>query len=455
VARHAAEAYGLRFLRWQVDTLNHALAWDRAGDLVHRLYLASTGRQNGKTVLCRGLIGWGMEAQPNPLDWRTIIGVAYDRKQATHLYHAVAGDLHSRPGLSVTSYQGIRSDDGRYYDVASRQARDNLRGVSIDLALFDEVGLQRTTALWAALLPTIATRPHPFILGISSAGDGSSILLREWFERGVAITEGRAAADGFGMSWYAPDPMAEASDPAAWRAGNPAMAEGLLTEAAIRVELASTLPSDFRRERLNLWADAATDWMPPALWRSLARVDATVDTERRVVLAVDVVPSWDRASVVVAGYLDGLDIPHVAMAGEADAMRLGQDRVAPSQLLDLVREAADVWNPAAIVYDRQASAAAHLEGAGAAGWPVIGLDQRQLASASMALEAHALGGELSHSGDDVMAMHLRASARQPKGDGWRLSRRQSAGHIDSIVAAAMALYALTRPEDIEPVPSVW
>jgi len=454
-AAHARKAYGLQLLLWQQDVLNHALACDPSGALAHRLVVASTGRQNGKTALCRALIGWGMEARPMPLSWATIMGVAYDRKQATRLYHDVAADLANRPGMAVTAYQGIRSADGRYYDVASRQARDNLRGVSIDLAVFDEVGLQRTTALWAALLPTIVTRPMPLILGISSAGDPHSVLLREWFDRGVAVTEGRGEAAGFGMSWYAPDANAQADDPASWVAGNPAMAEGLLSEAAVRLELASTLPSDFRRERLNLWADASTDWLPPALWRSLARADAHIDTNRPVVLAVDVVPSWERCTVVVAGYLVGLDIPHVAIAGEVDALRDGHDRLAPSDLLTVARVAVERWKPSMVVYDRAAGAASHLEGAGAAGWPVVPLDQRKLAAASMAFEAHALGGELSHSGDDVLGMHLRASARSPLGDSWRLSRRQSAGHIDSIVAAAMALYALTRPDEVQPIPSVW
>lgn len=455
VARHASKAYGLDLLLWQRDVINQALACDPSGAIVHRLYTASSGRQNGKTALCRALIGWAMEALPMPLSWSTVMGVAYDRKQATRLYHSVAGDLAGRPGMAVTAYQGIRSADGRLYDVASRQARDNLRGVSIDLAVFDEVGLQRTTALWAALLPTIVTRPMPLILGISSAGDANSVLLREWFDRGQAVSEGRVPGDGFGMTWYAPDINASADDPDAWLAANPAMAEGLLGEQAIRLELASTLPSDFRRERLNLWADASTDWLPPALWRSLARPDARYDLERPIVLAVDVVPSWERCTIVVAGYLQGLDIPHVAIAGEVDAIREGRDRLAPSDLLAVARTAVERWSPAMVVYDRAAGAAAHLEGAGAAGWPVIPLDARKIAAASMAFEAHALGGELSHAGDDVMAMHLRASARSPLGDSWRLSRRQSAGHIDSIVAAAMALYALTRPEEVQPLPSIW
>jgi hypothetical protein len=439
-----------------VDALSHALACDADGALVARLALIAAGRQNGKTSLCRALIGWAMEADPHPLDWRTVYGIAFDRKQATHLYHSVAADLDGRPGMHVTAYAGIRSQSGRLYDVASRQARDNLRGVSIDLGVFDEVGLQRTTALWAALLPTIVTCPRPLILGITSAGDASSVLLNEWLDRGRGIIEGRAPADGFAMTWYAPDENASADDPDAWRAANPAMAEGLITEDAIRVELASTSSSDFRRERLNLPADSATDWMSAALWRSLARPDARIDTARRVVLSVDVVPSWQRCTVTVAGYVEGLDVAHVAIAGEVDALREGRERVAPSELLATLRDAIEAWNPDLVVYDGRAGAASHLESVSAAvDWKLQALDQRQIAGASMALDALAHGGELSHSGDDVLAMSLRASARSPMGDGWRLSRRRSSGHIDAIVAAALALYGLTRPGEVEQRPVVW
>ena len=67
-------------------------------------------------------------------------------------------------------YQGIRGPAGTYYDVASREARNNLRGLSVDLAVFDEVATHHTTDVFDALLPTMATRSHALLVGMSTAG---------------------------------------------------------------------------------------------------------------------------------------------------------------------------------------------------------------------------------------------------------------------------------------------
>ena len=87
-----------------------------------------------------------------------MIGLAYDRRQAARIYHDVLVDVEGL-GAYVTMYNGIRGPAGTYYDVASREARNNLRGLSVDLAVFDEVATHATTDVFDALLPTMATRP--------------------------------------------------------------------------------------------------------------------------------------------------------------------------------------------------------------------------------------------------------------------------------------------------------
>ena len=171
VAELAAALLGIRLDRWQRRALNRALAVDADGRLVHRMYLVSTGRQNGKTALVRALIAWALTAFEGP-PWSSIAGVAFDRRQAMIPYRAVLADLAplqrrvgtlGRGGLALTRYLGIRSAmHGRHreYHVFSREARDALRGESIDLAIFDEVRTQRNYETWAALEPTTTARPH-------------------------------------------------------------------------------------------------------------------------------------------------------------------------------------------------------------------------------------------------------------------------------------------------------
>ena len=102
------------------------------------------------------------------------------------------------------------------------------------------------------------------------------------------------------MTWYAADDADAPDDPRAWaqelagatpRAGS--------STATIRDELRALTPSTFRRERLNLWADAADEWLPPGVWaRQGGPAPATI--AGRVVLGVESEPGWRRATIAVA-----------------------------------------------------------------------------------------------------------------------------------------------------------
>ena len=112
VADWATAELGVDLDRWQRRALNRALATDSTGKLVHRMYLVSTGRQNGKTVIVRGLIGWALTAAWTPA-WSRILGLAHDRAQARIPYEAVREDLQPikrrfpRAGLALTRYLGL------------------------------------------------------------------------------------------------------------------------------------------------------------------------------------------------------------------------------------------------------------------------------------------------------------------------------------------------------------
>jgi hypothetical protein len=140
VAAFAERELRITLDRWQQRALNRALAVNANGKLVHRIYLISTARQNGKTALVRALIGWALTAAEGPQSWQSIIGLASDRKQAQIPYRAVLADLAplyrrvggiSSGGLALTRYLGIRSalhGRTREYHTFSREARDALRG---------------------------------------------------------------------------------------------------------------------------------------------------------------------------------------------------------------------------------------------------------------------------------------------------------------------------------------
>lgn len=460
----AARELGIRLDRWQRRALNRALAVDGAGRLVHRIYLVSTGRQQGKTVTVRSLIGWALTAAELP-DWRRVLGLAHDRKQARIPYEAVLADLapirrrYPRGGLALTRYLGIRSDlYGRHreYDVGSKESRNAIRGTSNDLLPFDEVRTQTNYDTWAAAEPTTRARPEPLIFGMSTAGDDRSVLLRDWFDRGLRIIDGAEPFAGFGMSWYAAGDDQAPDDPAAIRAANPAIAEGRIPLRAAAESIYTLSPAAYRSETLNLWSEGADEWLPAGLWR--ARIGAPPTDAQRVIFGVEAVPTWRRATVSVAVITDaGV---WIGVAGELDASTTSSATIAPRSLIRLVDRLARTWKPAGVAYSAAAAAAPHLEawtkGAGirVAAMP---LGARQIRAASALFRAEIVGGRLSHQDDPLLAQQVRiARPSAPiEGGDWYFSIRESLGEIDGLRAAAWATWAGIAPDEPVVTPQVF
>lgn len=457
VVAYARDELRIDLDRWQVRALMRALAVDAGGVLVHREYLVSAGRQSGKTAIVRALIGTALTSDGLPASWELLFGIAYNRAQARIPYAAVLADLaelatrvgtERRGGLALTRYLGIRSamhGRRREYHIASREARDALRGYSIDLAVFDEVRTQRDEETYAALKPTVAARPEPLIFEISSAGDERSILLRSLFDRGRRIIDGAEPAEGFGMTWYAADDGDAPDDPRAWAKSSPAYAEGRLSAATIRDELRALTPSTFRRERLNLWADAADEWLPPGVWaRQSAPTPATLG---RVALGVESEPGWSRATIGVAIVND--DAPtFVGIAAELVAP--SGSTVAPADLLDELESARARYAPALVAWSRASAVAKHLDA-----WAIdadvatLPLTPGDLRSASELYRSELVGHRLTHADDPVL--NVQARRARPSGDlaagAWYFSVRESAGAIDALRATVWANYAALAPTE--------
>jgi len=457
---------GLRFDRWQRRAVNRALAYYLdTGELVHRIYLISIARQGGKTAIVRAILGWALTARATA-PWSTLLGLANDRKQARIPYEAVLADLApmarrlgppARGGLALTRYLGIRSGmygRTRSYDVASRDARDAIRGTSNDLAVFDEVRTQRDRLTWDALEPTITARPQPLILLTSTAGDDRSILLRELWERGLRVIDGVESAAGFGMTWYAAADGLAPDDPRGWRQANPALAEGRLPIAAIRNSYHALAPAGFRSERLNLWSEGGDEWLPPGAW--VRQIGPQPAEGVRTVLGVEAVPSWRRATVTVVLLTDAG--AWAGVAGELDASRTSSASIPPADLTRLVSRLIAQWRPDYVAYSAAAAAGPYAEAAaGEARVPVVALGPRQIRAGSAMLRAELVGGRLTHSDDPMLAMQIRAARPSGaiEGGDWYLSIRESTGEIDAVRAVAWALFAAIAPPDVPTLPQVF
>jgi len=476
VAEYSRSELGIQLDRWQRRALNRALAIEvrpaslsfprkptarGVPHLAHRIYLVSAGRQNGKTVIVRSLIGWALTAAAMP-DWSLILGLAHDRTQARVPYTAVLADLapvkqrFPMAGLALTRYLGIRSDMyGRHreYHTASREARDAIRTFSVDLGVFDEVRTQRTYETWAALEPTTRARPDPLIFPISTAGDERSILLRDMWERGIRIIDGAEPADGFGMTWYAAPDELDPADPRAIRHANPAVSEGRIPIAPIAASIRSLTPTAYRQETLNLWSEGGDEWLPPGTWAGTEGPQPASGI--RIVFGVETVPTWRRASITVGIATDAG--AWVGVAGELDSSRTSRSSIAPGELVAMLEQLAPVWRPSIVAYSAAAAAAPHvLAWAEAAGIPVMAMNGRQIRAASELFRSELVGRRLAHGPDPLLAQQARVARPSAAIDGeWYFSIRDSVGEVDALRAAAWASWAAIGPEEPPEVPQVF
>ena len=257
------------------------------------------------------------------------------------------------------------------------------------------------------------------------------------------------------MTWYAADDDDDPNDPAAWMKANPSLAEGRLSIEAIRSGVAAaTGPSMVRTKRLNLFSDAQDEWLPPGLWAARtgpqpANLDGT-----RIVLGVDAVPSWRRATVSVGIMHDSGT--WAGIAGELDVATGGT--VEPADVQRMVERLCQKWNPAMVACSASHPIAPYVQSAGlATSTPVVAMSPRQIRAASQLLRAELIGQRLSHSADLLLQQQVRhARPSAPiEGDDWYISVRESLGEVDAIRSLAWAAWVAIAPPDDTDVAQVF
>ena len=264
---------GITFGRWQAHAIDNALRHDRDGNLLARIALLSTGRQNGKSVIVRGLFGWLLDegrCLPAFSQWTTLLAAAHDAKQARIIYKGVYSDLRSIDRLKdtarLTEHFGI-TVQGLTLDTVTGQPGSS-RGLSAGAIAWDELLTQRDWEMWEALSPTQSAQRSPIMILTSTAGMADSVILRAFYDRLLRLAAGDEKPDPtfYGAWWHSEDPDA-GLDWAQIRQPNPALGDGRLMIPAIASEYA-ILPNDsWRRERLNHFVDVkAQGAFNPGVW---------------------------------------------------------------------------------------------------------------------------------------------------------------------------------------------
>lgn len=433
---------GLKLDEWQEWLLRHMLerypdGHPHAGQLRYRQVVVSMGRQNGKSLLAAILGVYGMLMHQR--SGASVISLASSIDQARIIYNRVLFVIQSNVFLSkrfkkASESRGIVTADGTgRYDV--KPAKEGaLQGIPISMALADELHLFKR-GMWSAAVLGTAQRQDGIVIGITTAGDQNSETLLELYKTGQAAAAGDPELERFGyFCWEAPQ-HAKVDDPDALKAANPSIAAGRLPLENVLSDLKTIPEHEARRYRLNQFiSGTASSWIPSDTFRKAG--DRLSIPQTGGVFAVDISKNWEHATIAYANQV-----------GEEHHTELVRTFVSPNEthLFNALVELHHRYAPRAIALDDRA-----LPGLGKklklAGFPVWQLWTKEISAACSVVYSMFANGEAKHNNDPLLIVQSPRGIAKYSGETWLISRKESLGEIDALLATVMSLYVSSRAE---------
>jgi len=273
VVEWARKFMSVELMEWQITALADQLGFsDDAGiELVTRSSLVSCARQQGKSVALRALAGWWLTEMPKIRgEKQTVLLMAHRLDSAAGIYEEIADILEQYFDAKLTRSYGrlaAKLPDGSKLLV--RSAKPNAaHGLSVDLALVDEVWGIDEEVIDGGITPTMRARRFPLLSMWSTAGTEESKVMMRYREMGLRLIDTHEPTNFHFREW-SPPPDLDPMSPVAWCYSNPALGKTLEMST---IESESQLPdrASFLRSSVNLWIATDRSWIPQGIWSQLA-----------------------------------------------------------------------------------------------------------------------------------------------------------------------------------------
>lgn len=430
VPKGAGQGKPFRLRPWQVEILR-GLYPERGRR--PRQGLLALPRGNGKTALAAVLALYGLYA--DEVESPQVVIVAANEDVAGHVMKAARRMIELSPELAARTHllkDSIRTplNNGELMTAASTVAA--LQGFDPSLQIVDELHVV-TADVWEAVSSAAGKRDRSLTLAISTPSDSQDSVMYE------LVKHGRAGGDpSFYFREFAAPAGCAIDDRDAWRAANPALGDFLYEDALDAILPPKTREAAFRRYRLGQWVGAAESWLPFGAWDLRATARQLVDGEK-IVLGFDGSASGD-STALIACTLDGHVQPlgiwnnpgepgwRVPRADVDAAVRDAFDR------FDVVELAADPWG-----WRSEIETWAQEFGERRVVEYNTGFRNR-MGPAADRLYAAVMGGDVTHDGDPILALHVAQTVATQTAVGAIVhkDKRNSTRKIDAAVAAIVA-----------------
>lgn len=434
---------GIELDPWQKWLLKHVLerypkGHELAGQLRYRQVVISMGRQNGKSLL-GGILGvYGLLAHQK--SGAQVLSLASSIDQARIIYNRVLFVIQNNPYLSkrfkkASESRGIVTADGTgRYDV--KPAKEGaLQGIPISLCLFDELHLAKQ-GMWGAAVLGTAQRRDGMVIGITTAGDQNSETLIELYKTGQAAASGDPELERFGFFvWEAPK-HAKVDDVEALKQANPSIAAGRIPIEEVLSDMKTLPEHEARRYRLNQFiSGTVSSWITSDTFRKAGGKLNIPQTGG--VFAVDITKNWEHATIA---YANAVEDEHQTELVQTFV------NTNETQLFNRLVDLYQKHQPRAIALDDRS-----LPGLGKrlkmAGIPTYQLWTKEVSAACSVVYALLSTGKGKHNNDPLLIAQSPNGIAKYSGETWLISRKESLGEIDALMATVFALYVSTRAEN--------
>jgi phage terminase large subunit-like protein len=432
---------------WQSELIRRILeiypeGHEREGQLRFRQVVVSMGRQNGKSVIGAILGLYGLLRAPG----QSVIGIASSAEQARILYDRTMLVIRRNKSLAdrfakLTDTRGIRAKDGGKYEIKAAKS-SALQGIPINVGLADELHIM-PAGLWSDMVNGTSSKSNGIVIGITTAGDENSELLKQLYEVGYKAAGGDPQFERFGFFvWESPEARVPDDDDELIEyllAANPALQAGRIDMDTVISDVRAMPPTDVIRYRLNRFVAAQAQFITPLMWQKCARPfgDYMDIGNTRPIFAIDRTPDWGHASISVA-----IKNPDGKTETEIVASIVKPNL---EQLVSICTELMK-HSPQAFIVDGYG-----LKDLGTElkkrGMPVSIATQGDVIGASALTYSKIARQEVLHSSDPILSIQFPRTVRKNIGDAFRISRKDSSVEIDGVMATILAIYgAETRLE---------
>jgi phage terminase large subunit-like protein len=402
------------------------------GELRYRQILVSMGRQNGKSVIGGGL---GLDALVFHLG--DVLSIASSLDQATIIYNRVKHVIDANPWLAkrfkrTTETRGIGKADGTGTYKVSPAKEAALQGKPLKRVILDEGHLAKA-GIWTAATKGTSAMDNATVIMITTAGDQDSKTLISLYETATKAIAGDESLERFGaFIWEAPT-NAPIDDPAAIMAANPAVACGRVPLDRVLSDIKTQPEHEVRRYTLNQFiTGTSTSWLPGNLYRACSGSGVTDPVGG--VFAVDVGANWSTATIAIA-----------QRNGDLNETELVRSFINPTEdaLFDELTRLYLKFGARAITLDDRllSNLGKRLKAAGIPTWQLWGKEMSAACSAVYAMFAQ---GIVRHNNDPLLTGQIGNGVTKYTGETWLISRKESRGEIDALMATVMALYVSSR-----------